>query len=142
LTRKFIQTGKLRVVSRNLPLPFHPNAEPAARAAMCAAQQDKYWPMREGLFAKSADLSRTNIFLAAQAVSLDMTKFQNCFESKTFEAGIKQDGQEANTAGISGTPSFVLGKPEGGKLKGLVIVGAQPLAKFKNCWRPNNIDTP
>jgi protein-disulfide isomerase len=130
LTRKYIETGKLRVVSRNLPLPFHQNAEPAARAAWCAAQQDKYGPMREGLFAKSTDLSLTNLFLAAQAIPLDMSKFQSCFATTNLEA-IKLDGQEASTAGISGTPSFVLGKPEGDKLKGLVIVGAQPLATFE-----------
>ena len=131
LTRKFVETGKLRLVSRNLPLSFHPNAEPAARAALCAAQQDRYWPMREGLFARSTDLSVTNLFVAAQAVALDMVKFQNCFEGKAFEANLKQDGQDASAAGISGTPSFVLGKPEGGKLKGIVIVGAQPLAAFE-----------
>ena len=131
LTKKFVDTGKLRVVSRNLPLSFHQNAEPAARAAFCAAQQDKYWPMREGLFARNADLSATNIFLAARAVSLDMAKFQTCFEGKTSEPGIKLDSQEASAAGITGTPSFVLGKPDGDKLKGLVIVGAQPLTTFE-----------
>ncbi|HWX22797.1 MAG TPA: thioredoxin domain-containing protein [Candidatus Binatia bacterium] len=131
LARKFVDTGKLRLVSRNLPLSFHQHAEPAARAALCAAQQDKYWPMREALFARSADLSLTNILRAAQAGSLDMAKFQTCLDSKTLDAGLKQDGLEASAAGISGTPSFVLGKPDGDKLKGLVIIGAQPLATFE-----------
>jgi protein-disulfide isomerase len=130
LVKKYVETGKLRIVSRNLALPFHANAEPAARAALCANEQQKYWTMREKLFASSSDLTATNIFAAAEAASLDRAKFRSCLEAKTFETVVKKDGQEANAAGISGTPSFVLGKPAGDKVNGMVIIGAQPVAAF------------
>jgi predicted DsbA family dithiol-disulfide isomerase len=60
-----------------------------------------------------------------------MAAYRSCFEAKTFEAGIRKDGQEAGAAGITGTPTFVLGKPEGDTVTGRVIVGAQPLAVFE-----------
>jgi protein-disulfide isomerase len=131
LVRKYVDAGKLRIVSRNLPLPFHQNAEPAAQAALCANQQEKYWPMREKLFAKSPDLTSNNIMTAAGDVSLDLARFKICWEAKTFDPAVKKDSKEADAAGITGTPSFVLGKPNGDKLSGLIIVGAQPLAEFE-----------
>jgi protein-disulfide isomerase len=130
LMRKYVDTGKLRIFSRNLPLSFHPNAEPAAQAALCAEQQDKFWPMRESLFAWNTNLTATNVLNAAMQAKLDLGQFTNCVAAKTFASRVQQDSQEAGAAGINGTPSFVLGKPQGGKLTGVIITGAQPLAEF------------
>jgi protein-disulfide isomerase len=44
LKRDYIDTGKLRFVSRDLPLDFHPNAMQAAEAGRCAGEQGQYWP--------------------------------------------------------------------------------------------------
>ncbi len=131
LLRKYVETGKLRIVSRNLPLPFHANAEPAAQAALCAGQQEKYWPMRDNLFIRNTDLTTSNLLSAAVAAKLDLTQFTNCFSAKTFANRVQQDSQEAAAAGITGTPSFVLGKPQGDKLTGVIIVGAQPISEFE-----------
>ena len=130
LVRQFVDTGKLRIISRNLPLPFHANAGPAALAAACANQQEKYWAMREKLFAHSSELTTANILLAATAAALDLPKFQACLDAKGFEAALKKDSQEAEAVGISGTPSFVVGKPEGDHVRGLIIVGTQPVNVF------------
>ena len=48
----YIDTGKVRFASRDLPLPMHPLAVPAAVAARCAGEQGKYWEYREALFAR------------------------------------------------------------------------------------------
>jgi protein-disulfide isomerase len=130
LMRRYVNTGKLRIVSRNLPLSFHPNAEPAAQAALCAEQQEKYWPMRESLFAWNTNLTTANVLNAAMQAKLDLAQFTNCVQAKTFASRVQQDSQDAGAAGINGTPSFVLGKPQGGKLTGVLIVGAQPLSEF------------
>ena len=130
LVRQFVDAGKLRIVSRNLPLPFHPNAGPAALAAACANQQDKYWLMREKLFAHSSELTSANSLVAATAATLDLPKFQACLEARLFDAALKKDSQEAEAVGISGTPSFVVGKPEGDHVRGLIIVGTQPVNIF------------
>ena len=47
---------ELRVVWKNNPLPFHQNAMPAAKAAMAAAAQGKFWEMHDKLFADQAHL--------------------------------------------------------------------------------------
>jgi protein-disulfide isomerase len=131
LVRKYVESGQLRIFSRSLPLPFHPNAEPAAQAALCAGEQDKYWAMREKLFATSEDLAATNIVRAAAGAGLELAKFQSCWGGKLFEAAVKNDAKEAGSVGITGTPSFVLGKPQGDKLTGVIIVGAQALPVFE-----------
>ena len=48
---------------------------------------------------------------------------------------LKEIGDEAKYAqslGISGTPSFIIGKTTGDSVEGRVIVGAQPLESFQS----------
>ncbi len=131
IVRKFVETGKLRIFSRSLPLPFHNHAEAAAEAALCADQQSKFWPMRDGLFARSTDLSQSNVQSAAIDAKLDMARFSACVQSNVFAGHVHDDNKEAEAAGITGTPSFVLGKAQGTKVTGQIIVGAQHLSVFE-----------
>ena len=50
LKKEYIDTGKLRLIVRDFPLPFHKNARPAANAAHCAGEQNKFWPMQDALY--------------------------------------------------------------------------------------------
>jgi protein-disulfide isomerase len=132
LKTSFVDTGKLRVVSRHLPLAFHNRAEPAARAGICAARQDKFWPFREKLFAANANLSDEAITKAASDAGLDMKQFGACFVGKAAGESVATDAIDAQAVGITGTPSFVLGKVDGDKVTGLLIIGAQALATFES----------
>src|SRR5277367_6195365 len=49
IKKNYIDTGKVRYVSRDLPLDFHPNAAPAAQAARCAGEQHKFWEMHDAI---------------------------------------------------------------------------------------------
>lgn len=129
--KKYVDTGKVRFVARNLPLPFHPNAEPAAHAALCAGAQGQFWPMRDRLFANPAALFATNLVQAAAELKLDAKAFAACLEAKPFAAQIARDKQDAAAAGITGTPTFVLGRATGTNVTGLLMVGAKPLATFE-----------
>ncbi len=129
--KKFVDTGKLRLVSRCLPLPFHPNAEPAALAALCAGDQGQFWPMRDRLFGNPEALSHKDFLLAAEALKLDASAFAACLDGKKFAAQIARDKQDAATAGITGTPTFVLGRANGSTVTGLLMVGAKPSAIFE-----------
>lgn len=131
LKRKFVDTGKLRLVARNLPLRFHTNAEPAAMAALCAMQQNKYWPMRERLFAMNARLSTAAFLRAAGDLNLNTELFAACLNGNAFATQLERDKTDAATAGITGTPSFVLGRAAGDKVTGELIVGVKPLAFFE-----------
>ena len=132
LTKNFVETGKLRILSRNLPLAFHNNAEPAAMAALCADQQKQYWAMRGKLFANATTLTPSNFLRAAEELKLDMAAFRSCMDEKRFAAQIKSEGDHAAAAGITGTPSFVIGREADGKVTGAVVVGAQPYAAFES----------
>lgn len=130
LKENYVNAGKLRLVSRNLPLEFHPNAEPAALASLCAMQQKQFWPMREKLFEINTALTEENFFKAATDLNLDTNIFSTCLHEKTFAAQIARDKQDAAAAGITGTPTFVLGRANGKTVSGMLIVGAKPLAFF------------
>jgi protein-disulfide isomerase len=49
----YIDTGKVRFVSRDLPLDFHSQAMKAPEAVHCAGDQGKYWEFRDPMFAST-----------------------------------------------------------------------------------------
>ncbi len=126
----YIDTGKVLYVSRDYPLDFHPWARPAAIAARCAGDQGKFWEMRNVLQTNADKLSKEMIAQNAKDLGLDMKKFQSCADSDTYTADINQQIAEGNAAGVSGTPSFVLGRVENGQLAGVRLVGAMPYTDF------------
>jgi protein-disulfide isomerase len=131
LKKNYIDTGKIRFVSRDLPLEFHPNAAPAAQAVRCAGEQHKFWEMHDIIMQDTAsDLGTDSILKYGDKVSLDMTTFRACLAEKRFGAAIQKDIADAGTLGISGTPSFVIAKTAPDQLDGVRIVGAVPYAVF------------
>jgi protein-disulfide isomerase len=131
IRKNLIDTGKVRYVSRDFPLDFHPFAMKAAVAARCAAEQGKFWPMRNLLVTNAADLSADAITRYAKTAGLDATAFSGCQTSNKYDAAIRDSVKEATTAGVQGTPSFVLGKSTPDGVTGTVIVGALPYPAFE-----------
>ena len=82
LKKDYIDSGKVRFVSRDLPLDFHPNAQRAAEAAWCAGEQNKYWELRDTMIINSSDLSKDAIGKYAQNNALDLVSFQACADSE------------------------------------------------------------
>ena len=126
-----IDTGKVRFVSRDLPLDFHPNAERAAEAAWCAGDQNKYWELRDTMIANSNDLSKDAIVKYAQTDALDLASFQACSDAGKYKAEIQKGIADAGTVGISATPSFVIGKTSTYAIEGDRVVGAVPESVFE-----------
>jgi len=126
----YIDTGKVRFISRDFPLDFHENARRAATAGHCAAEQGKYWEMRHLMIVNADQLKADNLVTYATNVKLDVPKFKSCLDSDKFKAQIDQDIAEGGVAGVQGTPSFVIGYIENDKLQGVRLVGAQPYAQF------------
>lgn len=131
LKKDYIDTGKLRFISRNYPLDFHPHALKAAQSAQCAGDQDKYWPMKDALMQNHAQLNPELITSLAKGLSLDMPAFQACMDGGKHLPEIKAGIAVANSVGINGTPCFIIGKIDGENLEGFRLVGAQPFAVFK-----------
>ena len=130
LKQKYIDTGKVRWVALNLPLPFHKDARKAAQAAHCAGEQGKLWEMREVLFKNPKKLNVENLPAHAETLSLDMDAFNACLQSDRHLAEIDQDAKDANAVRLTGTPSFIIGKSSSDEITGQVIIGAQPMNVF------------
>jgi len=129
----YIQTGKVKLFYRDLPLPMHARALPAARAARCAGEQGKYWEMHDSLFAKQNALSAPALLDRAQTLGLDKEKFTECQSSDKYTADIQKSVSEAQRMGIDGTPTFFLGivEPSGDVTIEKRLQGAAPFDVFK-----------
>src|SRR5256885_4436986 len=132
LKKNYVDTGKIRYVSRDLPLPMHPNAMSAANAARCAGEQskDKFWEMRHRLIVNANQLGADKYNALADELKLDRAEFQACLAGDKFKAQIEKDMTDAGLAGIGGTPSFVVGRDGGGGGGGWKDVGAHPFRPF------------
>ncbi len=120
---------RVRVVWRNLPLPFHQNARLAAQAAMEAyAQggQKAFWKMHELLFAGQTTpdgLKRPALERYAASIGLDAKQFAAALDQGKHDALIAADEADAKAAGLTGTPAFII--------NGYYVSGAQPFRAFK-----------
>jgi len=131
LKRDYIDTGKVRWVALNLPLPFHKDARKAAQAAHCAGEQGKFWEMREQLFRNPQKLAAEHLpGHAASAGVADAEAFNACLASDRHLDDIDQDAKDASAVRLTGTPSFIIGKTASDKITGDVVIGAQPLNVF------------
>jgi len=135
IEKDYIQSGKVKYVLRDFPIEsIHPLAFKAHEAANCAGEQGKYWEMNGRLFANQKAMSPKDLSDHAQALALDMPKFQQCLDSGKYAAKIRKDLADGQKAGVQGTPSFfvALTEPNDGMVKAVRIIrGAQPYAAFR-----------
>jgi predicted DsbA family dithiol-disulfide isomerase len=78
----------------------------------------------------ATDLGPESILKYGQKTNLDMTAFSSCIKDKKFTEAIKKDTADAGSLGISGTPSFVIGKTDSKEIAGVRVVGAVPYSVF------------
>lgn len=128
LVAQYVDAGVLRIEWRDLPI-FGEESMAAARAGRAAAAQDKFWEFNAALYAASPDRGHPTLDAAAlrgfaqQAGVPDLDRFARDAADRTVDAVIAADVLEANTIGVSSTPSFVV--------NGYPILGAQPLPVFE-----------
>ena len=130
IRKNWIDTGKLRFISRDFPLDFHAQAMPAARAARCAGEQGKFWEMRLALVRNANLLSADYITKTGTDLNLDAKALSDCRASTKYDAEIAAELQEGTRLGLSGTPTFVVGRTTATGIEGPMIVGALPYAQF------------
>jgi protein-disulfide isomerase len=130
LKKQYIETGKMRFITRDFPLEFHPHALKAAQASHCAGEQGKFWEMKDALMTNSARLSPEVIVSLAKEQGVEMDKFNVCMGTGRYLADIAEEQSAAKAAGIGGTPSFIIGRVSGDYLDGYLVVGAQPFQNF------------
>ncbi len=123
LREEYIETGKVKLIMKHLPLDFHNMAESAAWASICAGKQGMFWEYHDKLFENQGQLSREYLESLAEELELDLEDFEICFRDRTVLRQITLDEQAASEARVSGTPSFLI--------NGELMVGAQPFSEFK-----------
>jgi len=125
-TLKEIKTtygDKVKVTFLHQPLPFHPNARPAALAAEAARKQGKFWEMHDKLFANQQALSPADFEKYAGEIGLNVEQFKKDVGDPTLGAIVAQHQAIANAVGATGTPAFFI--------NGKNLRGAQPVEEFK-----------
>jgi protein-disulfide isomerase len=116
---------KIRFVYRDFPLTqIHPGAQPAAEAADCALEQDKYWEYHDAIFSSNYELTRDGFLQIASDLGMDTTAFATCIDSGKYAEEVLTDLQEGSGIGVESTPTFYI--------NGFQVVGAQPYSAFKN----------
>lgn len=114
--------GRVRLVFKHNPLPFHAQAVPAALATLAAEKQGKFWQMHDKLF-DLVDLRDVDFGALAGALGLDVPRFRRDMLSPALMTRIKFDLALTESLGIRGAPtSFINGRK---------VIGAQPLAVFQ-----------
>jgi len=113
----------VKVAFKNLPLPFHKEAMPAAKAALAANKQGKFWEFYTELFNNQGQLSTAFYEATAKKVGLNVEKWKTDMAAPETETQIKADMAIAEKNGIQGTPGFFVG--------GVAVKGAYPFEHFK-----------
>lgn len=116
---------KVKIVFRHFPLSFHEEAQKAAEASECAAEQGKFWEMHDKIFeANSAKtMSVAKWKEEAKSLGLDTKKFDDCLDSGKYTSKITEVMSGASAAGVEGTPAtFVNGE---------LVSGAVPYEQLK-----------
>ena len=124
--KKAYGKDKVRIFWKNEPLSFHPNAKPAAEAAMgvfALKGNDGFWKFHDTAFKNQGALSRESYEKWGKEAGVDMAKFKAGLDAHTWAKRVDEDHEVAQKAGVSGTPASYI--------NGIVVSGAQPFEKFK-----------
>jgi protein-disulfide isomerase len=144
----YVKPGKVLLTARSAGNFVSDNANSAsggsdtesrdsAEAALCAADQNKFWEMNDALFtnvlgeADGISFTPRRLQAIAQNIGLDMNAYNSCFSGAKYENQANQDLQDAVKAGLTGTPYFVVSYTANGQPKTDTIEGAQPFSVFQ-----------
>ena len=137
IKKDYIDTGKVQLVYRDFPLSFHPSAMIAAQADECADDQGKGWEMLDKMNSEQAKLGPGTVqFTAddlkrwASEIGLDSSRFDSCLDSGNYSSEVQDDFSDGSSAGVRGTPSFILAKRDGSVA--VPLSGALPYSTFKS----------
>lgn len=107
----YIDTGKLKYIYKDFPLPIHTKAVPAALAARCAGKQGKFYPFHDALYENyaqwtAADDPRGFFKDYARRLKLNLVQFERCYSNQEPRAAIEADVVQGKELGVKGTPGF------------------------------------
>ncbi len=140
LVKEYVESGKAILVARDFPLSFHdPKATEEASVAECVRDQKgdaAYFAFTKEVYANTVangkGLAQGKMLELLKKTGVDTAKALACSELETTKQEITKDIADGTKAGVSGTPSFLIGTlNEDGSVTGELVVGALPLAGFQ-----------
>lgn len=96
--------GQVRLVYKFYPLESHPHGEIAARAAVAAMNQGKFWEMHHQIFEHQDRLEQADLEGYAKDIGLDLPQFKKDLTSEETTQRILKDKKQADELGLGGTP--------------------------------------
>jgi protein-disulfide isomerase len=99
---------RVRLVYKFLPLSMHHHGEIAARAAIAAQMQGRFWEMHRQLFANGQHLEESDLVGYAKAIGLDVDRFRADMTSESATRRIEEDRKLADALGVKGTPTLFI----------------------------------
>jgi protein-disulfide isomerase len=117
LIKNYIETGKVYYTFHFMPIielnstPPTKESHQAANAALCANEQGRFWDYHHRLFANSegenvGSYTDARLIAIANALKLNMSKFEQCYKQNRYQAQIDQDYKAGLAKGAQGTPSI------------------------------------
>lgn len=129
IDRDYIRTGKAQIAYLNFPITAsHPNAQAAHELVMCGAEQERFWPVSDAVFAtqdewKGLRSPRAFFDSLARTLPLDLPRLQRCLAAGEMRELVAADLDRARRIGVGSTPTFLIG--------GRPLIGAQPYDAFR-----------
>jgi protein-disulfide isomerase len=103
--------GQIKIVFKNFPLRNHKMAMPAAKAALAAERQGRFWEYHDRVFENYNRLTNELLDQIATDLNLDMNRFRSDQNDPAITALINRDIREGSRIGVRGTPTvFINGK--------------------------------
>ena len=102
------EDSKVRLVLKELPI-FGEDSEAAAKGALAAMKQNKYFEMHQKLYSESGKADKEKVLKVAGELGLDVDQLQKDMESDDVKKGIEEARDLAQKLGLQGTPLFLIG---------------------------------
>jgi protein-disulfide isomerase len=126
IKENYVDTGQVKWVF--VPYALRAETMPAANAALCANEQDKYLELTDALYAlpTQVGLSRDGFIAAAEDVGLEIDPFVSCLEDGRYNETIRNNQQAARAVRVTGTPTFFVNDQ--------MVSGNVPLSEFERLF--------
>lgn len=119
LVRNYVTPGTLRIVDHDAAFQgqrsssSYDESVEAGAGARCAADQGRYWPFRDWLFANQAGeneggFADARLRAIAAAAGLDLTAWDACRATGQQQAAVRAETAQAVSKGVTGTPTMYL----------------------------------
>lgn len=116
--------SQMQLILKHIPLSIHPDSLLAHQAALAAAEQGKFWPMNDLLFAHQKNVKLSDLLGYARQLGLDMPLFQRRLRTGYYKGVVDRDWALAESLGVDSTPTFFV--------NGQKLVGEQTAAQLQS----------